>query len=352
MFQISADFLALSSEAAILVQRGKLSYANAAACKLLGEDCVGKSVQSVFDAEIAEAQASSFIGEAAVQGKRYILRSAKSDGVEAIFLSRPEIRPDLLSDAFVYSIRSALMNMGVSVEMARLKAEELEDAALLSQIAAMNQSYLRLSRLVSNVSVIRKTIEGGLYTNLQQFDLSQMAERLTESLKLLFPQPELRVTSSGEMRVTADMQLMEQLFSNLISNCVVHAHGCTRVSINLLDCGDRVMISVDDDGCGIPPEELYTVFDRYRHGFSISDIGGGAGLGLSVVRTVAQFHGGTMLLESRLGKGTVVRVSVLKGSSYPKLRSEQTEYQPKMSRIQTNMADCLPISRFSERFSD
>lgn len=352
MFQISSDFLALSSEAAILVQRGRLSYANAAACKMLGEDCVGKSIQTVFDAHIAEAQASSFIGEAMVNGCRYILRSAKADGVEAIFLSRPDIQPDLLSDAFIYSLRSALMNMGVSVEMARLKADELGESALLPQIASMNQSYFRISRMVANVSIIRRMAEASLYTDMRQFDLGQMGAQLVESLGAIFGSPELRLSCSGDLVIAADMSLIEQLFYNLISNCYVHAAGSTRVSVNLVDCGDRVLISVDDDGCGISPEDLYTVFDRYRHGYRISDMGAGAGLGLSVVRTIAEKYGGTMLLESRRDKGTVVRVSLLKSSPSAQLRSECGRYVPRMSRIQLGMADCLPVERFAEKYAD
>ena len=352
MFQISADFLALSGEAAILIQRGKLSYANSAATKILGEDCVGKSVQSLFDAEIAEAQASSFIGQAMVKGVRYILRSAKADGVEAIFLSKPDISFELINDAFVYSMRSALMNVGVSVEMARFRAEELGNPQLLEHLTSISQSYYRLSRMVSNVSIIRKSLDSGYYADLRQFDLEQMAGRLTESLGNLFGKPELRLTCSGDLRIAADMTLIEQLFFNLISNAVIHAEGCTRVSVNLSGSRDRVIISVDDDGCGIAPEELYTVFDRYRHSFRISDMSGGIGLGLSVARVIAEAHGGTMLLERRRGKGTIVRVSILRGIPSAKLCSETAEYVPKLSVVQTGMADCLPPELFSEKYAD
>ena len=60
MLMISADVLALSSEAAVLVRSGRIQFANSAAKAILGEGCVGSTVKSVFGVEIAEAQAASF----------------------------------------------------------------------------------------------------------------------------------------------------------------------------------------------------------------------------------------------------------------------------------------------------
>lgn len=60
MLMISADVLALSSEAAVLVRSGRIQFANSAAKAILGEGCVGSAVKSVFGVEIAEAQAASF----------------------------------------------------------------------------------------------------------------------------------------------------------------------------------------------------------------------------------------------------------------------------------------------------
>ena len=74
MLMISADVLALSSEAAVLVRSGRIQFANSAAKAILGEGCVGSTVKSVFGVEIAEAQAASFVGDLPIGGVRYIIR--------------------------------------------------------------------------------------------------------------------------------------------------------------------------------------------------------------------------------------------------------------------------------------
>ena len=353
MLQISADFLALTSEAAVLVHRGKISFANSAARAVLGEGCLGKSVGAVFGTDIACTQASSFIGEVPIQGVYYIVRVTKIDNMESIFFSRPETKLDLLSDAFVYSFRSSLMSLGISMEVSRVRAEENGDKEMLAQVAEMSRNYYKLHRIISNAAVIRGMDDGTLYFGVQRFDLRYMLQRLVDTLGVLADVPELRMAPGGPVYVSADPALIEQLMLNLLSNCFTHAIGCTRVSINLIDCVDRVMISVDDDGCGIPADKLHGVFDRFRHGYEMSAMGCGAGFGLTVVRAIAQLHGGALLLESREGRGTTARVSIGKTiADTGKLSSGGLEYEPNMSDILIGMADCLPSEKFSERFSD
>lgn len=90
MLMISADVLALSSEAAVLVRAGRIQFANSAAKAILGEGCVGSTVKSVFGVEIAEAQAASFVGDLPIGGVRYIIRVTSMEGVRAVFLTKHE----------------------------------------------------------------------------------------------------------------------------------------------------------------------------------------------------------------------------------------------------------------------
>ena len=99
MLMISADVLALSSEAAVLVRAGRIQFANSAAKAILGEGCVGSTVKSVFGVEIAEAQAASFVGDLPIGGVRYIIRVTSMEGVRAVFLTKHEESAALINDA-------------------------------------------------------------------------------------------------------------------------------------------------------------------------------------------------------------------------------------------------------------
>lgn len=351
MLKTSAELLTLTSEAAALIQRGKISFANAAARGILGEDCVGKSAAALLGADIACAQASSFIGELSVRGTRYIVRVSRMEGADAVFFSSADIPDALLNDAFMYSLRSSLMSLGLSLETLQGLADEKGDESLTRQLSAMGQSYYRVFRIVANATVVRAGREGVLGAAVCEFDMVALLHELAEDIFLLKSSPVLRVNATGAMPVTGDPTLIRQMLMNLLSNCYVHAQSCTRISISLVDCGDRVMLSVDDDGCGIAPEQLHSVFDRFRHGFDMQSMGGGAGLGLTVARTVAELHGGALLLESRPGRGTTVRASINK-LTRPNLAFRAPEPPQRMTELFIGLADCLPVESFSGKFFD
>ena len=77
--------------------------------------------------EVAEAQASNFVADVCVSGRSFTLRSTRQEGMQLFFLSKHEKEPELLNDAFIYSLRNSLMTLNLALDMCRLKAEELKD---------------------------------------------------------------------------------------------------------------------------------------------------------------------------------------------------------------------------------
>lgn len=302
----ATDILALTTEAAALVRSGKIVFANAAAVRLLGKDCVNHTLKSLFGPEIAGAQAGSFVAGASLGGKRCILRMTKTENDRILFLSASEPAPGLLNEPFLYSLRSNLMTVGLCADRLRELAENTKNRAALDAASSLTRSYFRLIRLTGNVSLAMDMTEQTPETPL---NASQLCRQVLEAAAHFCPGLNLTWELGEDLACRADADLFRQLLLNLLSNCLMHAEGCTAVTVRLIDAGDRLILSVSDDGCGIPPEKLHTVFDRYRHGFSVSEVYAGAGLGLSAARRVAEIHGGALLLESRQGRGTTVRAS-------------------------------------------
>ncbi len=353
MPQISSDILSLSGDPVVLARHDRLIYANPPALAILGPDCVGKSVRSVFGAELAGIQASSFVADALLGDRQYIVRASAQDGLRAFFLSSHEAPPAMLTDALLYSMRTSLMNANVALELARQLAEEDGGEELLHQLACVTQSCHRIRRAVSNVSLIRSVYAQTQFISTRSFDLRQLLTQLAGSVCSVRSAPPLSVASGGAVPVTADPLLIEQLVLNLISNCFSHAHGCTRISLGIIESGDTVSFSVSDDGCGIPPEGMVSVLDRYRHGFNMDELGKGAGLGLTVVRSIARLHGGMLMLESRPNAGTTVRVSIDRHTAPLALHEDDPPPLTfSMSNLLSGLADCLPVSCFREKFTD
>ena len=351
MLQISAQMLAMSGEYAVLEKNGRVIYANSAARNLLESDCVGLSLAELLGEELAGIQAPSFIGDFDIGADRFIVRVSCMDGMRAFFLSKHEDNPSLVSDAFIYSLRNALMNMSVTMSLLHDSAEL--SPALSERLSLLNHECFKINRILSNISIIRSIWDDSLVFAPVAMDVSAHIESITDSLRILMPGPEIRFKSPGPMEIYADPALLDVLVLNLISNCMIHAEGCRRINIELIPGKDRIVLAVDDDGCGIPPEQLHSVFARYRHNPDIGQMDKGAGLGLTSARLIAAIHGGIMLLESRAGHGTSVRVSLSREKHEPIPLSQPPRlYEKSMSTLLTGLAGCLPAELYTERYLD
>ena len=352
MNQISTEILALSSEPALIARHFRVFYANAAAMQILGSDCQGKPLKELIGPALCETQAPSFIIDQAINGHRYAVRVNHMDDCQIIFLRRCGSAPLLLNDALIYSMRNALMNFSVSADMLRARAEERGDAALLKELRSITHCYYRMMRVLTNASLVLSVTDGSAPFAPDEMDMAAFLSRHLDTVSMLCPDIDFSL-SHGEIHpIVADKQLVELMVLNLISNCTVHAKGCTRVHLNLMETRENLILSVDDDGCGIAPEQLGTVFDRYCHGFDVSSMLSGAGLGLTVARSVAQLHNGTLLLESRRDKGTTVRVSLSRHLTSDRLYSGRDTWESDMQGILSALADCLPDDCYTENYLD
>lgn len=353
MFEISSDILALTSEAVVIVRGGLIAFANAAAKAIIGADCVGKRPGIYFPPEIMGTQASCFVADAQLGERRCNLRVSKSADMEVFFLSKPADVPVLLNDALIYSLRSSLMSMGTAADICRTQAEELDDEELLFGVATLTQSCHRLMRLVSNITVVKDMLNGGISFCPTRVDIAALFSGYVDALRTFCPEVEFSLGFSAGIYACVDAALAGQLFLNLISNCLQHAKGLTRVNINLLDVGEDIILSIGDNGCGIPEEELHTVFSRYIHPFDLSALSGGVGMGLTVVRGIAQRHGGTLLLESRAGCGTSVRASFKKNLHTAQLCAPACPDEISCTKpVLTALSEYLPAQYYAETFLD
>jgi signal transduction histidine kinase len=123
------------------------------------------------------------------------------------------------------------------------------------------------------------------------------------------------------VRQRHDPQRLGQVLANLVGNAVKFTPAGGAVRIALRSLPDGAEIKVRDDGVGIAPDELPHVFERFYRGTRATESrASGSGLGLSIVRSIVEMHGGRVSVESHLGRGTEVTVRLpreVAGSSPP-----------------------------------
>ncbi len=166
---------------------------------------------------------------------------------------------------------------------------------------------IRLSGLVSDLLDLSR-LEGGAKMEPGPLDLARLVHESVENHQPAAAEAGKTLSSEAPgtlPRVLGDERWLHLVLDNLVSNAIKFTHPGGRVRVKVSDKGEFVMVSVSDDGIGIPPEDLEKIFERfYRAGNRSSVNAPGTGLGLAIAREVVDKHGGKIWVESALGKGT------------------------------------------------
>jgi len=146
-----------------------------------------------------------------------------------------------------------------------------------------------------------------------QVDLARLARETVEDARVIDPERHIVLLTPGPALVHGDEGRLYQVMRNLIGNALNHTPTASEVTVEIITGSDRAphMVRVSDQGPGMPPEQVHRAFDRFWRGdASRSRQTGGSGLGLSIVRSIVEAHGGEVRLRSAPETGTVVDVSL------------------------------------------
>ena len=348
MDQTLSDILALSGEAALLVRQGRIAFLNPGARRILGE-CTGAPAVERLGLDPAQTPARAYLVDTRIDEEPYILRVNRVSEGRLVFLQRQTETPVLLNDAFLYSLRSNLMTLGLAADRLRPAAEDLGGREMLGELAALTAAYYKLMRLSDNASLVRDHFEHRACATPEEVDMSLLCHAVLDAAEDCFPERGFVREIPAGIRLVADTRLVRQLLFNLLSNCLIHADASI-IRLRLSETEGQVVLALGDNGCGIPAEELPTVFERYRLGLAPCGRSGGVGLGLTAARAVTQLHGGTLLLESRPDQGTEIRASFSKRLSPDRLG--EGDALCTMRELLLGLADCVPPRYFEERYLD
>ena len=175
----------------------------------------------------------------------------------------------------------------------------------------MNHEIDRLTSIISDLLTLTQMDSRKVELHPAPVNLSELAE---ETLRLLQPAAEQRSqTLTGQIipdcRLTADPSKLSQVLYNLIENALKYTPDGGEVRVSLGVEGRQAVITVKDNGVGIPKEDQAHIFDRfYRVDKARSRETGGTGLGLSIVRQLVTLHSGTITVDSEPGKGSAFTV--------------------------------------------
>ncbi|MDF2556338.1 MAG: domain S-box protein [Bacillales bacterium] len=174
--------------------------------------------------------------------------------------------------------------------------------------AMIKQNCYRLIRLINNLIDSTKIDVGFLKLNVSCNNIVSVVEDISMSVNGFIESNGMTMVFETEIEekfLDFDSDAIERIILNLISNSVKFRHVNGTIFIRIFDKGDRVMISVKDDGIGIPREQQEFIFDRFKKvDRSFTRNAEGSGIGLSIVKSLVELHKGTIELISEEGIGS------------------------------------------------
>jgi len=222
-------------------------------------------------------------------------RSTTTDGMEVISTVSHELRAPLTS---VKGYTSLLLN----------RWERLGEAQKRMMLEQVHHDADRVTRLVTELLDISRLESGRLVLRRQMVDVVGLVNGVVEKVRMVEAGLSAEIDfPDGFPRVYADPDKIEQVLTNLVENAAKYADPKTmRVSGAVLD--GRVSVAVADRGEGIPESDLPRVFTKFFRRAETRPTG--SGLGLWISRGLVEAHGGRLVVESELGRGSVFRFSL------------------------------------------
>jgi two-component system heavy metal sensor histidine kinase CusS len=165
----------------------------------------------------------------------------------------------------------------------------------------------RLSRIVNNLLFVARVDAAREPIARKRFDARAAVEKIAEFYQTVADDHHVTIICSGDGQIYADPDLFERAVGNLLDNALrfTAEHGSIRVAVSKHNSDFEVTVS--DNGSGIAAEHLPRVFDRFYRAES-SRSSDGAGLGLALVKSIVELHGGSAVISSNVGRGTTVKM--------------------------------------------
>jgi signal transduction histidine kinase len=274
----------------------------AEAAEALRQGQYDSRVELVGEDEVARLQ-SGFNAMAGDLARTLHDLEAERDKVASLLQSRRE-----LVAGVSHELRTPVATVRATLESVLSgQAESLPDG-LRHDLEVVNGEVLRLQRLIDDLFILSQADAGGLRVECRAIDVTPVVQRLVDALApLAWASSRVEVVADvpPDLHAWADGARVEQILANLLRNAIRHTPPGGIVLAAARSVPDAVLLEVRDSGEGIAPEDLPHIWERFYRGAKRSAGGRpGAGLGLALVKELAEAMDGSVAVESQEGQGS------------------------------------------------
>ena len=183
-----------------------------------------------------------------------------------------------------------------------LSREDLTEEQRAAYLRAIEEESMRLSVMATNVLALTKIENQTILTDVSSFNLSEQLRSAVLLLEGKWTKKELELSLDfDEYEIEANEELLREVWINLLDNAVKFSPVGGLVAVTIADLGTTMMVTVSNEGQGIPSEKLSKIFNKFYQADE-SHATAGNGVGLAIVKRIVELHGGTVCVESEDGE--------------------------------------------------
>jgi phosphoserine phosphatase RsbU/P len=253
---------------------------------------------------------AAFIAEDRNKYERELLAARKrADNLVALEQDRALFAEQMIG-IVSHDLRNPLSVVMLSTQVLQKRRGDLAEEPAQRMLSNIVRASERAQRLIEDLLDFTASRVGqGLRVALKLADLHVVAEKAVEELLLAFPGRSIRHARAGEGGVHADGHRLAQLLGNLVSNALTYGDPSGTVTVTSTVVENMAHLTVHNMGAVIPPAVLATMFDPMVRGINADSSSRSVGLGLFIVRAIAQAHHGNVTAASSIEAGTLFSVS-------------------------------------------
>ncbi len=186
-----------------------------------------------------------------------------------------------------------------------------DPAIVRDSLAVIEEEADRLASLIDDLLEASRLQAGGITLSRSEVDLEQLAARLVERFRTQSEEHRLEIDFPADFPlVHADESRLSQVLSNLLSNAVKYSPKGGRILVEGRVREKDVVVSVSDEGPGIPPSDIPHIFERFYRASHTARTTQGAGLGLYLAKAIVEAHGGRIWVDDKVKNGTRICFSI------------------------------------------
>jgi PAS domain S-box-containing protein len=243
-----------------------------------------------------------------------VLQHSPSQAINFVLDNSARKELEQRKDAFIsmasHELRNPLAALKLQTTLLRRQLTRqgtLDKAPVLS---SMETQINKVTRLVEELLDVSKIQAGGLEYRQERVDLDALLREITDTMQQTHPSHRILVRDAVQASLIGDRDRLGQVFTNLLSNAIKYSPDAETVEMDLSASPETVTVSVRDHGLGIPQEQRDKIFERfYRVAGPRERAIPGLCMGLYIVAEIVKHHGGTITVDSAVGKGSTFTVT-------------------------------------------